>query len=91
MSFQSFLRRSIFTALILCVLISNAFSQNLPSGVTRVTTVEGITEYHLANGLQVLLFPDQTKQNITVNIIYHVGSRHEGYGETGMEIGRAHV
>jgi zinc protease len=49
-----------------------------------VTSIEGITEYRLANGLQVLLFPDQTKQNITVNIIYRVGSRHEGYGETGM-------
>ncbi len=50
----------------------------------RVTTVEGITEYRLANGLRVLLFPDQTKQTITVNITYLVGSRHENYGETGM-------
>jgi zinc protease len=59
-------------------------AQNLPSGVERVTSVEGITEYHLANGLQVLLFPDQSKQTITVNVTYKVGSRHEGYGETGM-------
>ena len=50
----------------------------------RVTIVEGITEYRLANGLRVLLFPDQTKQTITVNITYLVGSRHENYGETGM-------
>ena len=50
----------------------------------RVTSVEGITEYRLANGLRVLLFPDQTKQTITVNITYLVGSRHENYGETGM-------
>src|SRR5436190_24373815 len=50
----------------------------------RVTTVEGITEYRLANGLRVLMFPDQTKQTITVNITYLVGSRHENYGETGM-------
>jgi len=50
----------------------------------RVTTVEGITEYRLANGLRVLLFPDQSKQTITVNITYLVGSRHENYGETGM-------
>ncbi len=47
-------------------------------------TVEGITEYTLSNGLKVLLFPDQTQQTITVNITYLVGSRHEGYGETGM-------
>lgn len=50
----------------------------------EVTSVEGITEYRLHNGLKVLLFPDQSKQTATVNITYLVGSRHEGYGETGM-------
>lgn len=49
-----------------------------------VATVEGITEYRLENGLRVLLFPDPSKPQITVNITYMVGSRHEGYGETGM-------
>ncbi len=49
-----------------------------------VTTVEGISEYRLQNGLKVLLFPDPTAPKITVNITYLVGSRHEGYGETGM-------
>jgi zinc protease len=55
-----------------------------PPGVVRVTQVEGITEYRLANGLQVLLFPDPSKPTITVNITYLVGSRFESYGETGM-------
>jgi zinc protease len=50
----------------------------------KVTTVEGITEYKLHNGLRVLLFPDPSKQTITVNITYLVGSKHENYGETGM-------
>jgi zinc protease len=50
----------------------------------KITTVEGITEYRLANGLRVLLFPDPSKQTITVNITYFVGSLHENYGETGM-------
>jgi zinc protease len=50
----------------------------------KVTTVEGITEYRLQNGLRVLLFPDQSKQTITVNVTYMVGSKHENYGETGM-------
>ena len=59
-------------------------SQDLPEGVTQGASVEGITEYQLDNGLQVLLFPDQSKQQITVNITYLVGSRHEAYGETGM-------
>ncbi len=50
----------------------------------KITSVEGITEYRLANGLKVLLFPDPSKQTITVNITYMVGSKHENYGETGM-------
>ena len=50
----------------------------------KYTTVEGITEYHMPNGLKVLLFPDPSKPTVTVNITYLVGSRHEGYGETGM-------
>lgn len=49
-----------------------------------VRTVEGITEYRLPNGLQVLLIPDDTKPTTTVNVTYRVGSRHESYGETGM-------
>jgi zinc protease len=56
----------------------------LPAGVERVTSVEGITEYSLPNGLRVLLFPDPSKAIVTVNITYKVGSRHEDYGETGM-------
>ncbi len=56
----------------------------LPEGVKQLSSVEGITEYRLDNGLQVLLFPDPSKPTVTVNVTYHVGSRHEGYGETGM-------
>lgn len=50
----------------------------------KITSVEGITEYQLENGMKVLLFPDPSKATITVNITYLVGSRMEGYGETGM-------
>jgi zinc protease len=49
-----------------------------------VTSVEGIHEYRLSNGLQVLLIPDDSKPTATVNVTYRVGSRHESYGETGM-------
>ncbi len=49
-----------------------------------VTVVEGLKEYELENGLRVLLIPDAAQTNLVVNIIYKVGSRHEGYGETGM-------
>ncbi len=50
----------------------------------KVASVEGITEYRLENGLRVLLFPDPTRDKATVNLTVFVGSRHEGYGETGM-------
>lgn len=58
-----------------------AFQSTAPA---PVASVEGITEYRLDNGLRVLLFPDPSNPRITVNITYLVGSRHEGYGETGM-------
>ncbi|MEL6941894.1 MAG: insulinase family protein, partial [Bacteroidota bacterium] len=61
-----------------------SFAQKMPEGVKKVTSVEGITQYELENGLKVLLFPDQSKATMTVNVTYLVGSRHEGYGETGM-------
>ncbi len=54
------------------------------SAQTKVTSVEGITEYRLDNGLRVLLFPDASKPTVTVNVTYLVGSRNEKYGETGM-------
>ncbi|HEV2479959.1 MAG TPA: pitrilysin family protein, partial [Puia sp.] len=49
-----------------------------------VTSVEGVQEYRLSNGLQILLVPDAANTNVVVNVVYHVGSRYEGYGETGM-------
>ncbi len=49
-----------------------------------VTSIEGITEYRLANGTRLLLFPDGSKSKVTVNMTVFVGSRHEGYGEAGM-------
>ncbi|PWU05260.1 MAG: insulinase family protein [Terriglobia bacterium] len=65
-------------------LAAAALAQTLPSGVQRVTAAEGITEFSFPNGLHVLLFPDASKPKVTVNMTYLVGSRHEGYGETGM-------
>jgi len=50
----------------------------------KVVTIEGITEYRLPNGVRFLLFPDPASPTVTVNMTVQVGSRHEGYGETGM-------
>jgi len=69
---------------LLLIFAFTALSQTLPQGVRKITAVEGITEYALPNGLHILLFPDSSKPNVTVNMTYMVGSRHEGYGETGM-------
>ena len=66
-----------------CLMVC-AFAQGLPQGMEKVTSVEGITEYKLANGLHVLVFPDPSKSTITVNMTYLVGSRQEGSGERGM-------
>ncbi|OON63925.1 pseudouridine synthase [Massilia sp. KIM] len=66
------------------VISGAAWSAPLPKGVTLGPSVEGITEYRLANGLKVLLFPDASRPTVTVNVTYLVGSRHENYGETGM-------
>ena len=55
-----------------------------PAPPRQTASVEGITEYEYDNGLRVLLFPDQSQSKITVNLTVLVGSRVEGYGETGM-------
>ena len=66
-------------ALLLCVPVARA--EDAPR---KVATVEGVTEYRLANGARVLLFPEASRPTVTVNMTVLVGSRHEGYGETGM-------
>jgi zinc protease len=68
----------------LAALALGGFAQSLPQGMEKVTSVEGITEYKLPNGLHVLVFPDPSKSTITVNMTYLVGSRQEGAGERGM-------
>ncbi len=53
-------------------------------GPMKVASIEGVTEYRLANGARVLLFPEMSRPTVTVNMTVLVGSRNEGYGETGM-------
>jgi zinc protease len=70
-------------ALLACLVPSICFAQ-APATAKKVVTIEGITEYQLDNGLRLLLFPDPSTPTVTVNLTVLVGSRHEGYGETGM-------
>ncbi len=77
--------RNCFAAHALVLLAAfSAGAQTLPPGVQKKASVGGITEYDFPNGLRVLLYPDPANPKITVNVTYLVGSRHEGYGETGM-------
>jgi zinc protease len=83
--FQSFRNRSLKLMATLASLL--LFSQpgiadnKMP---TKIGSIEGINEYVLENGMKVLLFADKTQPKVTVNCTIFVGSRHEGYGETGM-------
>src|SRR6516225_3236437 len=77
-------RRATLAFLFLVFSCAAVSAQTLPPGVRKVASMGGITEYDYPNGLKVLLYPDQAQPKFTVNVTYLVGSRHEGYGETGM-------
>src|SRR5213595_488857 len=72
-------RVSCLIVLLACALVTRA-----ADAPTKVATVEGVTEYRLANGARVLLYPEPSRPTVTVNMTVLVGSRHEGYGESGM-------
>jgi zinc protease len=80
--------RSLVTACLLAAAAvlspATSIAQGLPGGLRAGSSVEGVDEFLLPNGLQVLLIADDSKPTTTVNLTYRVGSRHEGYGETGM-------
>ncbi len=73
-----------FTVPFALFLASTLAGQSLPTGVRKLSSAGGITEYLFPNGLRVLLYPNPANPKVTVNVTYLVGSRHEGYGETGM-------
>jgi zinc protease len=92
---SKYLRASMVLALLLILILSLGLRMMTPIPY-RSTKAEmpqfirefsGIKEYRLANGLQILLFPDQLQTTTTVHINYRVGARHEAPGEYGI----AHV
>lgn len=54
------------------------------SGQTLVRQMEGVTEYRLNNGLQVLLAPNDLQPRVYANLVIKAGSAVEGTGEGGM-------
>jgi zinc protease len=87
-------RRAVLLALLVCGLAlsprtawggEKAAGKGDKAPWEKVASVEGVTEYRFPNnGVRVLLLPDPASSTITVNMTVLVGSRHEGYGETGM-------
>src|ERR1700744_1097468 len=75
------MRKIRFLALVAWVCAATLCLADTPK---KAASVEGITEYDFDNGLRALLFPDNSQSKVTVNMTVLVGSRHEGYGETGM-------
>ncbi|MFB1034530.1 MAG: hypothetical protein QMC38_04210, partial [Sinobacterium sp.] len=59
----------LFTGLVISmdmIVLTLAFNKDK---FEKVTEVQGLIEYHLDNSLYVLLFPDQTKETVSVNVI----------------------
>ena len=71
-------------SLLLLPLLALAAALAHAQALKPVASVEGVTEYRLANGLRVLTVPDPSIDTVTVHLTVLVGSRHEGYGEKGM-------
>jgi zinc protease len=61
--------KNIFVGVVLILFSSPGWAVTPPPGVTALQSVEGITEYRLeANGLRILLAPDDSKPSTTVNM-----------------------
>lgn len=77
------MRRFVIAVIVLVatLLVNRSPAADAPE---KVASVEGITEYRLENGLRLLLYPDNSRPKVTVSMTVFVGSRHEGYGESGM-------
>jgi zinc protease len=77
-------RLGLMTALLLLTQNARPIQAQSSEKVEKITSVEGITEHRLDNGLRFLFFPDPSAAKVVVNMTVLVGSRHEGYGEAGM-------
>ncbi len=51
---------------------------------TLIRSMEGVTEYRLTNGLQVLLAPNDLHTRSYTHLVVKAGSAVEGFGEGGM-------
>ncbi|MBL8148859.1 MAG: insulinase family protein, partial [Blastocatellia bacterium] len=76
--------RVLAVALILLSFTSQAvFAKDSAEKIRFIEQRENIVEYHLSNGMRLLLLQDRTTPVVTTLIVYHVGSRNEAVGYTG--------
>ena len=78
------MNRVMKTSLITSIILTLFAFSTTKAETKELVTIEGITSYEMDNGLQILLYPDDSASTVTVNMTVFVGSRHEGYGEAGM-------
>lgn len=74
-----------FLTLCVCTVAaqSNSVSDSISNGQVKNRQVK-FTSYKLANGLRVLLAPDETKSSIAANISFNAGSRIESPEQAGV-------
>src|SRR5688500_7666137 len=75
----------VFPALYACTAKaqSNSVSGNILKGQLRNRRIK-FTKYKLANGLRVLLAPDEVESSIAINISFDAGSRKENPEQAGV-------
>src|SRR2546421_37492 len=54
--------------LMLAIILAAASLELAAAAPKKITSVEGITEYQLENGLRILLFPDSSQSKVTVKM-----------------------
>ncbi|SMY38995.1 Peptidase M16 inactive domain protein [Photobacterium malacitanum] len=70
----------------------SSVNDNLPQGVKFIEQVKAVpgkavipySKYQLANGLTVILSPDDSDPLVNVDVTYHVGSAREQQGKSGF-------
>jgi zinc protease len=56
----------------------------LPANVEHVETFRGVAQYRLrSNDMTIVVVPNHASPVVTFMVVYHVGSRNEGPGNTG--------
>ena len=66
-------------------LVFSSAAAALQVNVEHVETFRGIDQYRLkSNGMTILLSPDHASPVFTFMVVYHVGSRNESPGNTGL-------